>query len=172
MNKFWHKVELFVDHLIPLCLVVLFIIIIVEFFFHELAYEIHGLIVVGDVFVVGVFTIDLVFKYIRVRNVPAFLRRYWLDIIAIFPFYLFFRLIDMFLAALPLSESLKSAQMVLHEGLEVEKEGQKIIREAGKSSRYRNLIRFIRPALRLPRFAKIASFFETPTGRHHHHERV
>lgn len=171
MKKHWHKVELWVDLLIPVCIILLLVIIILEIFFRDIAQIYHTFIVLGDYFIIFIFSVDLIFKYIRMRNVPLFLRRYWLDILAVFPFYLFFRLVEFVLAALPLSDSLRAVQLILHEGLEVEKEGSKIIKEAGQTSRIRRLARLIRPTLRLPRFLKIISFYETPTGRHHHYER-
>ena len=171
MKRFWHKIELLVDKLIVLCLVILMVIIVVEFFFEEFAHNYHALIMLGDSIVVAVFVADLIFKYIRLRNVPLFIRRYWLDILAVFPFYLFFRVIEFVLAAMPVSEALKGVQMVLHEGLEIEKEGAKVVKEAGKSSRFHRFIRLLRPVLRLPRFLKVAVYFEKPTGNHHHHEK-
>lgn len=172
MNKFWHKIEKIVDWAIFPCLILLLGIIIVEIFYRDFAHYYHIEIVLADTFIILVFVADLVFKYIRMRNVPMFLRRYWLDILAVFPFYLFFRMIEIFLAFMPISESFKSIQMILHEGLEVEKEGSKIVSQAGKSSRFNAFIRLLKPALRLPRFLKVASYFEKPTGDHHHYEKI
>jgi len=171
MKREWHKVELAVDHLIPYCLVILAIIIIMELFFEAVAHHYEPLFRGLDFIVVAIFAADLVFKYIRMKNIPKFLKTYWLDILAIFPFYLFFRAFEIVIASRTASESFHSAQMLLHEGLEIEKEGQKIVREAGNASRAGKLQKLIRPILRLPRFLKLVSFFEKPTGRHHHHEK-
>ena len=170
MKKYWHKLEVAIDRLIPFCLVLLLFIIIIELFYKDVAHHYHIWIILGDAIIVTIFVIDLVFKYLRMRNVPLFLRRYWLDILAVFPFYLLFRVVEFALYIMPISESLQSFQMMLHEGLEIEKEGSKIVKEAGKTSRFTRFARFIRPVVRLPRFLKIATFFEKPTGRHHHYE--
>ena len=104
------------------------------------------------------------FKYIRVRKVPLFVRKYWLDILAVFPFFLFFRVFEFAFGAWG-----QTAQSILHEGLEIEKEGSKVVREAekfakegsrvareaekvGKLSRSQKFARFLRPIFRLPRF--------------------
>jgi hypothetical protein len=170
MHIFWHKVEKYVDASIPLCLVVLLYIIILEIFFHETAHHYHFEIVFTDNIIIFIFILDLAFKYIRMQNVPQFLKRYWLEIMAVFPFYLFFRMVEFFLSFATFSESLQSFQQILHEGLEIDNEGSKIAAQAGKSARFNNLIRLIRPMLRLPRFLKVVGFFERPTGSHHHYE--
>jgi len=170
MKKYWHKLELIIDKLIPPCLVLLLGIIIIDIFYMDFAHDHYFWILITDSFIVLVFLIDLIFKYIRIKNVPLFLRRYWIDILAVFPFYLLFRGVELILAFMPVSESMKSVQMMLHEGLEIEKEGSKIVKEAGKAGRFQRLARFIRPIVRAPRFLKIIPYFEKPTGRHHHYE--
>lgn len=170
MKRIWHKIELIVDKLIPPSLIILAFVIIIEVFYSEIAHQYYDYIMIADMLVIAIFIVDLIFKYIRMKNVPLFIRRYWLEIIAVFPFYLIFRGVELFIAYLPISESMQSFQMMLHEGLEIEREGQKIVSEAGRSSRVHRFIRFLRPLLRLPRFLKIAAFFERPTGRHHHHD--
>ncbi len=171
MKKFWHKVEYGVDKAIVPCLVALMVVIILEIFYQDIAHHYHLEIIITDAIIVTIFLADLVFKYLRLRNVPLFLKRYWLDILAVFPFYLFFRLIEVFLILVPISESFQSFQMMLHEGLEIEKEGSKIVKEASRSSRYARMVKIIRPVLRLPRFLKIIAYYERPTGKHHHYEK-
>ncbi|MBI4738134.1 ion transporter [Candidatus Woesearchaeota archaeon] len=195
MKKWYHDLEVLVDHLIPYLLIILLNIIIIEFFFKEAAEKYHTLIVITDAFIVTVFFVDLVFKYLRTRNVPLFVKHYWLDILAVFPFFLVFRLFE----ALGLLgggvETISATQKVVHEGLEVEKEGVKIIKEGEKltklfregteiekevaygaqeaerivkATRTQLFARFIRPLSRAPRFAKVLHFFEKPHKHHHH----
>ncbi|MEM5805843.1 MAG: hypothetical protein QXM85_01445, partial [Candidatus Aenigmatarchaeota archaeon] len=49
-----------------------------------------------DLVIIFIFVLDLGFKYRHAKNIPDFLRRYWIYIIAVFPFFLVFRLIERF----------------------------------------------------------------------------
>ncbi len=197
MKRWMHKIEVIVDKIIPPCLILLLIIITLELGFHDLV-EQHNLvhwIELVDYFVISVFILDLVFKWQRTKNVPTFFKKYWLDILAVFPFFLLFRLFEAFAGAFSfvVSESAQTIQTVVHEGLEVEKEGAKVVREAekflkegsrvareaekvSKLHRSSRFMRFLRPILRLPRLFKAAPkmihFYEKPHGRHHEHEFV
>ncbi|HII72463.1 TPA: hypothetical protein HA265_06935 [Candidatus Woesearchaeota archaeon] len=197
MKHWLHKIEVIVDKLIVPMLLLLIVIIVLDLGFPVIAEHYHSYIVIGDTLVIIVFVFDLVFKYIRVRNIPLFIRKFWLDILAVFPFFLLFRVFEGFFGLLSrsFSEGAQTVQSFLHTGLEVEKEGVKvaevvskeggkvietttreiarIAREAekvGKVSRSARFARFIRPIFRLPRFIKALPFFEKPTGEHHIHE--
>ncbi|MFC1741212.1 hypothetical protein ACFL3V_01615 [Nanoarchaeota archaeon] len=197
MKRWMHKVEVVVDKLIPPCLVLLLIIITLELGFHDLVehYHLGHWLEIADYFVIAVFVVDLYFKWNQTRHVPKFVRKYWLDILAVFPFFLLFRMFEFFAGAFSfiVSESAQTVQAVLHEGLEIEKEGAKVAREAekflkeggrvareaekvSKLSRNARLMRFLRPILRLPRFfksiPKMLHFYEKPHGGHHVHEFV
>jgi len=195
MKRWMHKIEVWVDKAIPPCLIVLLAILVLDLGFPAFveAHYLHPWIVLGDYIVIAVFVADLIFKWMRTRHIKPFVRKYWLDILAVFPFFLLFRLFEVAAGALSLvvSESTQTVQSILHSGLEVEKEGVKVLREGekfvkegsrvareaeklsklGRSSRF---TRFLRPILRLPRFfkawPKIAHFFEKPHGGHHRHE--
>lgn len=195
MKRWMHKVEVAVDKIIPPCLIVLLVIIVLELGFNDLVehYQLEIWLQIADYLVIAVFVLDLVFKWMKTRHLPKFLRKYWLDILAVFPFFLLFRLFEMFAGVFgaAVSESTKTAQSILHEGLEVEKEGAKIAKEAeklisqssrvareaekvSKLSRSARFIRFLRPILRLPRLFKVIpntlQFYEKPHGGHHEHE--
>lgn len=163
-KELWYrKGEHIVDKSIPYLLIVLMVVIIVEIFFHHTAEVYHTPILIADNVVIWTFILDLLFKYNRVRKFPKFIRRYWLDILAVFPFYLLFRLFGSIVIPIIGTERFVTGQQILHEGLELEKEGAKIVREveaAGKTSRTRVFFRFLRPLQRLPRFLKIIPFFE------------
>ncbi|MBU0535345.1 MAG: hypothetical protein KKE20_00100 [Nanoarchaeota archaeon] len=171
MEKFWHKLELFIDWIIPYSLVLLFVLVIAELAFHS--YVEHYLIYINlaDYAIIAIFVADLIFKYFKIRRIPTFLRKYWLDIIAVFPFFLIFRLFEGVILAMGTSQLIKQPQAILHGGIELlEKEGARIVRaaeQAGKVSRTRLLFRFLRPIQRLPRFLKIFPYFEKPTHEHH-----
>ncbi len=197
MKKWLHKIEVIVDKLIVPMLLLLVVIIVLDLGFPELSHEYHLFVLLGDYLVILVFVLDLVFKWFRVRNIPLFIRKYWLDILAVFPFFLLFRVFEGILGLFSrsFSEGVQTVQSVLHTGLEVEKEGAKvaevvtkegtkvldvtahevarIAKEAenfGKISRTSRFARFLKPIFRAPRFLKAIPFFEKPTGHHHIHE--
>ncbi len=180
MKKWVHKIELAVDWLIPWMIVLLLFIIIVELFFHDFAEHYHTIIAILDYIVISVFVLDLVFKWVRIRNIKKFLKTCWLDILAVFPFFIFFRFIEQFIIIVDLSKDLKQFQLLFHEGLELEKSGAKLLDEgakliqeaekAGKVSRVKKIVRFFRPISRSPRLLKALPFYEEPTGKHHLHD--
>jgi hypothetical protein len=180
MKKWLHKLEYAIDWLIPWMILILLAIIILELFFHDFAETYHLYINIADYTVIGVFVVDLYFKYIRIRNIKTFFKTCWLDILAVFPFFLVFRFVERFIILIELSKDIKQFQMFFHEGLELEKSGSKMIQEssriiqeaekAGKVSRVKNIMRFFKPIQRTPRLIKALPFFEQPTGKHHIHE--
>tara|TARA_Y100000310_G_scaffold34947_1_gene33081 strand:- start:351 stop:983 length:633 start_codon:yes stop_codon:yes gene_type:complete len=180
MKKWLHKIELAVDWLIPWLIVLLLFIIITELFFHDFAEQYHTLISVLDGFVIFVFVLDIIFKWIRIRNIKKFFKTCWLDILAVFPFFLFFRFLEQFIIIIDLSKDFKQFQLLFHEGLELEKTGAKLIEEgskliqeaekAGKVSRVKKIVRFFKPIARSPRLIKALPFYEKPTGKHHIHD--
>ena len=182
MKKWVHKVEVIVDYIIPFAVLILLAVIIVELFFHEFAETYHLAITIIDGTVIGIFVIDLIFKWIRIRHIKPFIKECWLDIIAIFPFFLIFRVVERFLILLELSGDVKQFQMLFHEGLELRKSGSNILREggkivqeaekAGKLSRVQQIIRYIKPIQRTPRLLKALPFYEKPSGRHHIHKSI
>ncbi len=166
MKRWMHKFEIFVDKIIPYSLIVLLIVIVLELGFHDFVEHHHlGLTLsLIDYCIISLFVIDLIFKYLRTRQIPKFLKRYWLDILAVFPFFLMFRVFEFFAGAVSLviREGAQTTQTLLHEGLEIEKEGSKLIKEAEKTSKLRRssrFMRFLRPILRIPRFLKVVPKF-------------
>jgi len=164
-SSFYYKVEHLVDKSIPYLLILLFFIIIVEFFYHDYALKYEFWIDLCDYFIIFVFLIDLWFKWNRSRNFKMFLRTSWIDILAVVPFYLIFRLFEEIAYFARFGETLERTQKVLHETVEVEKEVFKIASEAeksGKVTRVGLLERFFKPVQRFPRFLKAFSFYEKP----------
>jgi hypothetical protein len=165
MKRWLHKLEYIVDKIIPYLLVILIFVIVIELGFHSWAEENHLLhpIEIIDYFIIFVFVVDLIFKYVRVHSIPLFLRKYWLEIIAVFPFFLFFRLAELAFGIREVSEGVKTAQSITHTTTELEremaflKEGEKLLKEGekiAKVERSARLTRFLRPLLRIPRFFK------------------
>ncbi|MBS3159681.1 hypothetical protein J4436_02740 [Candidatus Woesearchaeota archaeon] len=140
------KIEVVVDKIIPLLLVILLFVIIAELLFKE---EINNYIVyidIFDMFLIIIFSVDLMFKYSRTRKMKFFFKRYWLEIIAIFPFFLIFRLYEGFALFFGnLWEFVLPSQKIIHEGLVVEK----IVAEDSR------MVKIIRPLMRIFKFGEL-----------------
>ena len=166
----FHKIELLVDKIIPYCVIFLLVLILIEFVFKEEVKPYNFYLLLLDYLILAIFCVDLVFKYLKVRKIPAFLRHYWLDILAVFPFFLVFRIFEEVFTVVNLPWFFKGPQTALHESIMLEKEGLRLVREAetvGKLSRARAIFRFLKPLQRLPRMLKIIPYFEKPTKGHH-----
>lgn len=166
MDEKLHKIEVVIDKIIPFLLVALLFVIVIEIWFSWFANRYHYWFDAFDIFVVSVFMLDLFFKYQRVKNIKNFVREYWIDIIAVLPFFLVFRILEIFRA----SELLEGSQKILHEGVVIERETRVIVREAeevAKVSRTERFLRYFRVTGRFPRFLRATPFFEHPTGKHY-----
>lgn len=171
-SKWFHKAEEIIDKLIPPALLVLAIVIVAEIFFQEWAHHHHTAIITADYIVITIFVVDLILKWIRIHKVNKFLKTCWLDILAVFPFATFFRAMEsIFVFSLGIKELIGKGQSILHEGVEIEKEVARIMREVestGKISRLRVLFRsarftrLLRIFSRVPRFVKAFAFYERP----------
>ena len=144
MHKFLEKIEVLVDRIIPYALVLLIILIVVEFTIDTKPYEvIFGII---DESILVLFIVDLIFKYHRVKTTMEFFKKYWLEIIAAFPFYLIIRV---YAEVVELSRGVEEAQKILH--------GTTLIKEGRLLEESRNLKIFEEEV----RLAKEARFFRT-----------
>lgn len=171
LSDFSITIEVFVDKAIPYLLILLLVLIILEVFYHELIVDYILWIDIADYVIISFFLIDLWFKWKRSRNWKHFLKTSWLDILAVVPFYLIFRLFEEIFILSRFGETLGTGQKILHEGLEVEKEVSKVaaeVEKSGKISRTRLFVRFIKPLQRIPRFLKVFTFFEKPVKRNNH----
>ena len=153
-----HDVEVIVDRTIPYALIFLFFLIIGEIFFADKIEHYSLFVSTIDSFIIGAFVFDLFFKYKHSKNIPAFLRKHWLLIIALFPAFLIVRLVEEFLVVTKLEDAIKFSQ----EALEI---GQKTVLGPTRLSYFS---RFIEPLARLPRFLAAFHFYEKPTHRHLH----
>ena len=130
-------VERIVDKAVPYVLVLLAVLIIMEF--THVADPYHDVFVTIDYFIVAFFVIDLCFKWYHTRDVLKFVKLYWIDIIAVFPFYAAFRL---YFAATELFAAGESVQKVLHETVLLRE--TKLLREAEYGAKFAKEARFIR----------------------------
>jgi len=165
MKPWMEKIEDLTDKLIPWMLLLLIVILTLELGFKEFVHKHHleSWLLWGDYLVIFVFCIDVIFKYIRIKPFKRFLIKSWLDILAVFPFVLFFRVIELFIGALAASEILKTVQSVLHTVVEVERETVEVAKEIEKLTKLQRFqrflrgtrfVRFVRVFARGPRFAK------------------
>lgn len=169
MGESLDRIELIVDKVIPYLIIVLLGVIITDVFFHDTSLKYASEFFWTDSIIIGVFVVDLIFKYRRVRSIPRFLRLYWLDILAVFPFFLILRVFE---EALIVSETSVSAlRNLFHAGLVLE-EGASSAGDVAKvatasevlaeSGRLSLLSEILKPLDRIPRFLKAISFYEHP----------
>lgn len=144
MNLFWKRVRRVNAALIPYSLIILAGIIIYDLFFHVDDPRVNTVVAIFDGLVIANFAIDLVFLYLRVRKFSVFLKNYWLDIIAIFPFYFFFRFFGQFYRTVIGAEEVLIGQRILHESLEAEKEVAAAIKAERGTKILRSGIRTVR----------------------------
>jgi hypothetical protein len=128
MNKFLERVEHVVDKAVPYSLIVLIAVVVIDLFYKEIAEHYHQELVLIDAAIVTLFVVDLVFKYNRVRNIPKFLKMYWLDVLAVLPVVLIFRFVEE--AVLVSEQAVNAIKNLFHIGVVVEEEAPKIARTA------------------------------------------
>ncbi len=157
-SQFLKEVELVVDISIPYLLILLTFFIIIEFSLTGAAEKYSFFFNVSHGFIIFIFVLDLIFKYQRTRTLKQFFTHYWLDILAVFPFYLVFRLFEQITILFRFSELAQESQKVLHESLEIEKVVAKEAAEAEKGSKL--LPRLLRALQRSPRLLKVRVFFK------------
>lgn len=169
MKEWLKKLEVIADRLIPYLLLLLVFIIIIDIFYKDVAEMYKFQIGLLDGFIVGVFLTDLIFKFIRTKNFPDFIKKYWLEILAVFPFYLLFRALELTFGFLELSGIIKQSQNIFHSGIELEKEVTLASREAREveelGSRAGIFSRTFRSISRAPRLLEASKFFEKPNTK-------
>ncbi len=144
---FLEKIEHIVDRAVPYILALLSLLIILEF--THVADEYHDVFIMIDYFIVAFFVIDLCFKWYHTRDVLKFIKLYWIDIIAVFPFYAVFRL---YFSVTELFAAGESVQKILHESVLLRE--TKLLREseyAAKLAKEGRLVRVIARSLRILR---------------------
>ncbi|MBU5537029.1 MAG: hypothetical protein KQA38_00470 [Candidatus Aenigmarchaeota archaeon] len=153
MHKNTSKLEIFVDSLIPLAIILIIIITIAEVFFKKFIQPYYYIVDIIDLVIIFIFVLDLGFKYRHAKNIPDFLRRYWIYIIAVFPFFLVFRLIERFYRISTLSSG---TTVIL---------GRYVITLVNETriARFAELFRFLGVSARLVR---AFYFYEHPKVRH------
>jgi len=176
MQSWLKRVEKFTDKSIPYWLGLLIILIIVEFFFKEIARDYHTFLVIADYIIVFFFVLDLLFKYDRMRKIKPFIKKYWLEIIAVFPFFLLFRLFEEIAVLFRFTREITEGQKFLHSGLELTKlareerallelaeleKESRLFKEISQGTKFARTQEFFR-YFRLPRLVRAVPFYEAP----------
>ena len=150
----FHGFEKFIDKSIPYLLIALAVVIIIDnplFVLVDLhQYEIPVLFF--DTIVIFFLVADLVFKWFHIRNAKKFFKFYWLELIAVFPFYLVFRL---YVFAAEIAKAGEEVNRILHEAI-LTKEAN-LLREARFVQEAEKTLREARPFIRMLR--SISRFF-------------
>lgn len=162
MGSFWEKVEHYNAKLIPYALVVLLFVIVFELFIHTENHLLEIFIKLLDYFVITIFVIDLTFLAIKAKSVRFFFRNYWLDVLAVFPFVMFFNAINTFYRAAVATERIAVSQAILHETVEVGKELEVLAKGEGK------IAKVSRIAARGIRVVTKSRFFKKLQAKHEH----
>jgi len=159
---FFEKAEKLVDKLILPSLVAVFVIVIVGLFFQDFYSQYKYTINFLDNIVISIFVMDLGFKVYRAKEWDNFLREHWIEILAVTPAFMFYRLIEGIFIAI---EYVEKSQHIAHllEGL---RSGRfAALFRSSEVARSERLARFIRPLSKSPRLAKALKFYESP--EHH-----
>jgi len=139
MNKFFKKIKLAVNKMMPFALIILFFLIVLELTLHPKDHTIKFIFEFLDAVVIELFVIDLIYSYIGSKDIRFFFKNYWLDIIAVLPFGLIFRFAESFFLIGIEAERMLIGQKMLHEVTQSEKM-LKFVSELSKEVR---LLRFI-----------------------------
>ncbi len=151
--------EHFTDHVIPWLVILLAVVLVLENPFWTLVHleDYEPWITVFDTVVVFFFVADLVFKWFKTMDVRRFLRLYWLDIIAVFPFYLGFRAYAQIAGVFRVGEELsETAQKLAHEAVLLREarmfeEAERVAKEARVAREMSVIGRSVRAVQRLLR---------------------
>lgn len=124
VDHFLHRTEWLVNKSIPFAMILLAAILAAQFTVGLEQYE--PWVTYADYFIVGVFVLDLAFKWAHTKKITTFVKLYWIEILAVFPFYLVFRVYQDLAV---LGEGVTEAQRLAHEASLIGKETQ-VLREA------------------------------------------
>ena len=117
---FWLLFEHAVNRSIPLLVILLMVVIILD----NPLWEIYDLdryetsMIIFSTIIFFFFFVDLFFKWQRIKRLGKFIRLYWIDILAVFPFYLGFRAYqEIAYFFLESGDITKAAQELTHESI-------------------------------------------------------
>jgi len=145
LEEFLEKVEYYNSKLIPPALIVLVGVIIFELFLHVEDETVLFWVHLADYAVITVFVIDLIFLARKAKSTKYFFKNYWLDILAVFPFVLMFRVFEFIRALRAAEEGVVIGQAIFHETMEA----GKAVAKAEKFTKLGRSIRIVARSVRL-----------------------
>ena len=155
MDLGWDDLRIWADRLVGPALLVILVVILLEIFLPDLAHRYHTAILVADYSAIGVFAVDLGFKFQRASEWENFLRKYWLEIIAIMPGFIIFRVLDTLFV---ITRSAELSQDAIH--LATRSERLAALAGGGELSRAARFERSMVGLARTPRLARAVDFFK------------
>lgn len=153
MAKKASKLEIFIDSLVPYALVLIVVLTVADVFFFNSIRPYYWIVDLLDLVIIWIFMMDLLFKFEHAKSIPNFLKHYWIYIIAVFPFFLVFRLVERFYQISTISSG---STIILGRYLAT------LFNEA-RLARFAHIFRFLGVSTRLLR---AVYFFENPRIRH------
>ena len=151
----WERIHNWTDRLVGPALVIILIVILLEIFLPDVAHHYHSAILVADYTAISIFVLDLGFKFRRATEWENFLRKYWLEIIAIMPGFIVFRVLDAFFV---ITRSAELSQDAIH--LATRSERLAALASGGELSRAARFERAMLGFARTPRLARAVDFFK------------
>ena len=154
----WDKLHHWTDRMVGPALIVILIVILTEIFLPDIAHKYHTAIVIADYSAILIFVVDLGFKFKRASEWEGFVKKYWLEIIAIMPGFIIFRVLDTFFV---ITRSAELSQDAIH--LATRSERLAAIAGSGEITRAARIERLTKGLTRSPRLAKAFSFYDEPS---------
>ncbi|MCH8519302.1 MAG: hypothetical protein LAT82_00940 [Nanoarchaeota archaeon] len=148
MHQFLIQLHTLTDKLLPYAIMILAVDFIIHFFYPIFHLKFNIYFIILQIFGLSIFAFDLIFKFYRASNWPEFLKSSWFDIVALFPFFIVFRVFEAIGLVGELSSAMNNTQGAVGRGREVE--------------RLVHFERFIEPIFKSPRFLKILHFYNKP----------
>jgi hypothetical protein len=155
MNLTWENLKEWADRLVGPALLVILVVIILEIFLPDLAHQYHTSILVADYAAISVFVVDLGFKFQRATKWKGFLKDYWLEIIAVMPGFILFRVLDTFFV---ITRSAELSQDAIH--LATRSERLAALAGGSELTRAARFERVMLGIARTPRLARAIDFFK------------
>ncbi len=154
LDKVLHSTERFIVNATPYVMVLLALLLIAEFTMD--LHEYYTTVEFIDTFIIVFFILDLVFKYTHTVAVSRFVKLYWVEIIAVFPFY---HLMRFFTEVAGIGEIITGGQKLTHEALLV-RETELVAREARVVREVRILREIELFGREMPVLGRITRFFQ------------
>lgn len=151
----WDKLKNAADMLVGPALLVILVVILLEVFLPDFAHHYHTQILIADYAAISVFVVDLGFKFKRASEWKSFLRKYWLEIIAIMPGFILFRMLDTFFV---ITRSAELSQDAIH--LATRSERLAALAGGSELTRAARFERVMLGLARTPRLARAIDFYK------------